>query len=175
MLTTVLNSQQSAYLPCTAKSPGSPRRLRTSPLAVLFLSMLAALLPAVTQAQQSERFGPYELHYSVVNTTFIAAEVAAEYGIARGKRRGILNLSLREHLEDGSTVARSMTLDGRTWDLTQQQVNFDFLEVREGSALYYIGEFKFINREWRHFDVDFTPEGSSAPFTLEFKHQMYIN
>lgn len=130
---------------------------------------------APTMAQQSERFGPYELHYSVVNTTFIEPQVAAQYGLARGKRRAIVNFSLREHLEDGTSVARPMQLDGRSWDLTEQQVNFDFVEVREGPAIYYIGEFKFINREWRYFSLDFTPAGSEEKFNYAFKQQMYIN
>jgi hypothetical protein len=142
---------------------------------MLVLSLASLLLCTTARAQLSERYGPYELHYSVVNTTFIEAAVAAQYGIARGNRRGILNLSLREHLDDGTTVARQMALEGRSWDLTQQQVNFDFIEVREGPALYYIGEFKFINREWRFFEVTFSPENSSDSYTLELKHQMYTN
>ncbi|WOJ97512.1 DUF4426 domain-containing protein [Congregibacter brevis] len=137
--------------------------------------MLCLFVVAPVQAQLSERFGDYELHYSVVNTTFIEPEIAAQYGLARGSRRAIINLSLREHLEDGSTVAREMDLDGRSWDLTQAQVNFDFVEVREGPAIYYIGEFKFINREWRFFEFDFTPSGSDEVLNFEFKQQMYIN
>lgn len=139
------------------------------------LFMLCVAFCSAAQAQLSERFGDYELHYSVVNTTFIEPEVAAQYGLARGSRRAIINLSLREHLEDGSTVAREMDLDGRSWDLTQAQVDFDFIEVREGPALYYIGEFKFINREWRFFDISFTPEGSEETLNIDFKQQMYIN
>ncbi|WP_439101930.1 DUF4426 domain-containing protein [Congregibacter sp.] len=139
------------------------------------LSVLCLAVCGSVQAQLSERFGDYELHYSVVNTTFIEPQVAAQYGLARGSRRAIINVSLREHLEDGSTVARKMNLDGRSWDLTQAQVDFDFIEVREGPALYYIGEFKFINREWRFFDISFTPEGSEETLNIDFKQQMYIN
>lgn len=142
-------------------------------LSAFAMLSLFVVLPA--QAQLSERFGNYELHYSVVNTTFIEPAVAAQYGLARGSRRAIVNLSLREHLEDGSTVAREMDLTGRSWDLTQAQVNFDFVEVREGPAIYYIGEFKFINREWRFFEFDFTPSGSDEGLNFEFKQQMYIN
>jgi hypothetical protein len=145
-------------------------RMLLLPLAVLLL-----VLGTPAQAQLSERFGPYELHYSVVNTTFIEPAVAAQYGLARGKRRAIINLSLREHLEDGSTVAREMSLQGLSRDLTQSQVNFDFKEVREGPAIYYIGEFKFINREWRFFEFTFTPDGSEQALSFEFKQQMYIN
>jgi hypothetical protein len=143
--------------------------------ALLLFPALLLVLSGPASAQLSERFGPYELHYSVVNTSFIEPEVAAEYGIARGERRAIINLSLREHLEDGSTVAREMNLDGQSWDLTQSRINFDFIKVIEGPAIYYIGEFKFINREWRFFDFSFTPQGSDERYQFDFKQQMYIN
>ena len=136
--------------------------------------MLLMLFTSAASAQQSEMFGPYELHYSVVNTTFLEPEVAASYGITRGKKRAILNLSVRENLEDGTDVARNMLLKGRTWDLIQNQF-LEFKEIREGTAIYYIAEFKFINEEWRFFEVDFRPEGAEQTYTFKLKHQLYIN
>lgn len=153
---------------------------KKTPMLAILLSTIFLLTSGVANAQLSQRYEQYELHYSVVNSTFVEPAVAAQYGISRGKRRAFVNFSLREHLPDGSTVARPMSLSGQSWDLTQQQVDFDFIEVREGPAIYYIGEFKFINREWRFFKLAFTPEGSDAenssqPFEFEFKQQMYIN
>ena len=130
-------------------------------------------LPSLAQAQQSEKFGPFELYYSVVNTTFITPEVAATYGITRGKKRAIINLAVRENIGDGSEP-RAMKLQGKTRDLIQSQT-LDFQEIREGEAIYYIAEFSFINEEWRFFEVDFRPEGSEQTYTFEFKHQLYIN
>ncbi len=123
-------------------------------------------------AQQSKMFGPYELHYSVVNTTFLAPDVAATYGIVRGDNRAILTLAVREH-QSGTSEIRPMLLKGRTWDLIQNQ-DLDFLEIREGKAVYYIADFKFINEEWRFFEVDFRPEGADQTYTFEFKHQLYV-
>ena len=139
--------------------------------ALLCALLLLAALPGA--AQQSERFGPYELHYSVVNTTFLQPEIAARYGLTRGKQRAILNLAVREHRDD-TTEPRSMTLSGRTWDLIQGQ-DLKFQEVREGPAIYYIAEFKFINEEWRYFELDFQPEGAQQSYRFKFKHQLYIN
>ena len=138
---------------------------------LLFLTALLAALPAT--AQQSEMFGPYELHYSVVNTTFLNPKVTSTYGITRGKKRAILNLALREHVDSGSE-ARPMLIKGRTWDLIQNQ-ELEFREVREGQAIYYIAEFKFINEEWRFFEFDFRPEGADQSYNFKFKHQLYIN
>lgn len=131
------------------------------------------LLPGLVCAQQSETFGPFELHYSVVNTTFLDPAVAATYGITRGEKRAILNLAVRENLTDGS-AARAMLVQGRTWDLIQNQT-LEFREVREGDAIYYIAEFSFINEEWRFFEIDFRPDGATQSYTFEFKHQLYIN
>lgn len=129
------------------------------------------------QAQQSKMFGPYELHYSVVNTTFLSPKVAAAYGITRGEKRAILNLSVREHMSEQTadhTEARAMILKGKTWDLIQNQT-LEFQQIKEGPATYYIAEFKFINEEWRFFEVYFRPEGAEKTYTFELKHQLYIN
>lgn len=140
---------------------------------LVFLLLPLCLLTLPAQAQQSEMFDRYELHYSVVNTTFLAPKVAASYGIVRGDDRAILNLAVREHLEDGSTVARKMELKGRTWDLLQKTQDLAFQEVREGPAIYSIAEFRFLSEEWRHFEVHFRPEGATSTFTFTLKHQMY--
>jgi hypothetical protein len=131
------------------------------------------LLSGQALAQQMETFGPYELYYSVVNTTFLNPETASTYGITRGKKHAILNLAVRERLEDGS-AARAMTLQGRTWDLMQNQT-LEFNDIREGESIYYIAEFRFINEEWRFFEIDFRPEGASQTYTFKFKHQLYID
>lgn len=139
----------------------------------LNFSLVLLVLSAPAQAQQSERFGPYELHYSVVNTTFLSPEVASSYGITRGKKRAILNLAVREHIP-GGTKPRAMMLQGRTWDLIQNQ-DLEFQEIREGEAVYSIAQFGFINEEWRFFEVDFRPEGADKTYSFKFKHQLYIH
>ena len=148
-------------------------RTKLFPLLVIIL-VLAGGSSAGALAQQSERFGPFELHYSVVNTTFLKPEVAAAYGITRGKRRAILNLALREVLDDDS-VARTMLLKGRTRDLLQKGQELEFQEIREGQSIYYIAEFKFINEEWRFFEIDFRPEGTDKTLSYKFKQQMYTD
>lgn len=140
------------------------RYLRYTMALTLFFTLSAT-------AQQSERFGPYELHYSVVNTTFLEPRVASSYGITRGKNRAILNLAVREHVGEG-TQPRAMQLQGSTRDLITAQA-LEFQEVREGEAIYYLAEFRFINEEWRFFDIDFRPEGAGETFRFELKHQLY--
>ncbi|MFT4824092.1 MAG: hypothetical protein ACI9DH_000114 [Halioglobus sp.] len=139
----------------------------------LTLAITLLFIAGGAQAEQSKMFDNYELHYSVVNTTFIEPEVAANYGIVRGEKRGIINLAVLD-TETEKNVPVSMLLKGRTWDLIQNQF-LEFREVREGKAIYYIADFKFINEEWRFFEFDFRPEGATESYTFKFRHQLYIN
>jgi len=131
------------------------------------------LVPGLALAQQVETFGAYDLHYSVVNTTFLDPKIAAAYSITRGANRAILNLSLRENLQEGD-APRTMKLQGRTWDLMQNQ-DLEFREIREAGAIYYIAEFAFINEEWRFFEIDFLPDGAQRSYTFKLKHQLYVD
>ena len=143
------------------------------PMRIRFALFWLTILSSSVLAQQSETFGPYELHYSVVNTTFLAPEIAAAYNITRSEKRAILNLAVREKLAEGS-APRAMMLKGRTWDLIQNQ-SLEFKEIREGEAVYYIAEFAFINEEWRFFEMDFRPTGAQETYTFKFKHQLYTD
>lgn len=136
----------------------------------ILLALLVTLVPVV-QAQQSERFDQFELHRSVVYTTFLTPEIAAEYGIARGKYKAILTLSVRD-VEAGEIAGRPMAITGETWDLIRGDP-LEFKEIREGPATYYIADFTFIDREWRFFEFDFQPEGSEKVYRYKFKTQLW--
>lgn len=136
----------------------------------ILLALLVTLVPVV-QAQQSERFDQFELHRSVVYTTFLTPEIAAEYGIARGKYKAILTLSVRD-VEAGEIAGRPMIITGETWDLIRGDP-LEFKEIREGPATYYIADFTFIDREWRFFEFDFQPEGSEKVYRYKFKTQLW--
>lgn len=131
------------------------------------------MLASLAQAQQTESFGPFDLHYSVVNTTFLDPAIAATYNITRGEKRAIVNLAVRENV-GGNSEARAMELKGRSWDLIQKQ-DLTFREIREGESIYYIAEFAFINEEWRFFEINFRPEGADQTYTFTFKRQLYID
>ena len=136
----------------------------------LLFALLITVVPVV-QAQQSERFDQFELHRSVVYTTFLTPEIAAEYGIARGKYKAILTLSVRD-VEAGEIAGRPMIITGETWDLIRGDP-LEFKEIRAGPATYYIADFTFIDREWRFFEFDFQPEGSEKVYRYKFKTQLW--
>ena len=68
-----------------------------------------------------------------------------------------------------------MRLQGSATDLLNKQQVLDFQEIREGSAIYYIAEFRFIDEEWLRFEVDFRPEGGTRSYRFELRKQLYEN
>jgi hypothetical protein len=139
--------------------------------AALTLCWLSAGLALSANAQQSERFDEFELHYSIVYTTFLSPEVAGEYGIARGRDKALLTLSVRD-ADAGDTAGRPMTLTGRSWDLITGG-DLNATEIREGRATYYIVPFEFLDREYRFFALRFKPEGAEQFYEFEFKTQLW--
>ena len=135
------------------------------------LTLLISLWTIQSQAQQSERFDQFELHYSIVYTTFLAAEIAAKFGIPRGKDKAMLTLSVRD-AEAGDIEGRPMEIEGRTWDLITGG-NMKVKEVKEGRATYYLVPFEFLDREYRFFEFTFTPEGANKAYNYKFQTQLW--
>ena len=136
-----------------------------------FLSLLLLGLCFAAQAQQSTRFDQFELHHSIVYTTFLSPEIAAEYGIARGKDKAMLTLSVRD-AESGETAGRAMAIEGRSWDLISGG-EMDIREIREADATYYIIPFEFLDREYRFFEFTFTPEVSEKSYQYKINRQLW--
>ena len=123
---------------------------------------------------ESRRFGTFEVHYSVVNSTFIDPAVAARYQIVRAKDRAFINLAIRRDLPENGDEAVSARIEGRTWDLFQNQF-LEFREIREGPAIYYIADFEFSNGELRFFDLQLLPAGAEKSRQLKFQHKVYVD
>ena len=135
------------------------------------LAISLMLWSTLAASQQSERFDQFELHYSIVYSTFLTPQIAAEFGIPRGKDKAMLTLSVRD-AEASDVEGRPMRIEGRTWDLITGG-DMTIKEVREGRATYYLIPFEFLDREYRFFEFDFTPEGSDQTYRYKFKTQLW--
>ncbi|WP_339669136.1 DUF4426 domain-containing protein [Dasania marina] len=137
------------------------------------LIMILALLAVSAQAEQQQRFGDYEVHYSVVNSTFITPEVAAAYQITRGKKRAFVNISIRKLLKDGTDTAKRALVNGKTSDMIHS-IPLNFKEIIEQGAIYYIAEFDFNDKDTRRFDIQVQPDPNIEPYTLTFSQKIYV-
>lgn len=147
------------------------RGLSYLPIRAVALWLLVSLGIYSAHAQQSTQYDEFELHHSIVYTTFVAPEVAAEYGITRGADKAMLTLSVRDAAA-GDMAGRPMEISGRSWDLITGG-EMDVREIREGRATYYIIPFEFLDREYRFFEFSFRPEGSEKVYEHKMKVQLW--
>lgn len=145
--------------------------MRTA-FAVIALSL--SLLAASAQAEQKQRFDQFEVHYIIVNSTFLEPQVASAYGITRGDDRFILNIAVREVLADGSSIARKADIKGTRFDLIHRNP-LDFKEIDERTAIYYIAQFQARNREKLDFTLQIQPETSRRSYKLQFNQMLHTD
>ena len=139
-----------------------------------FLTLLAALSSLPAAAQQALQFDDYTVHYSALNSSLIAPEVAKVYGIQRSGSRALLNVSVLKDTGGELPVAvhAQVTATGR--NLTGQTRSIDMREIVEaGEAIYYIGEMTVRNMETFDFTIEVTPEGMNTPFEVKFRQQFF--
>lgn len=132
--------------------------------------LLVLLLVGAVHAEQKVDFSGHELHYIVLNTTEISAQVAQKYDIIRSGKRAFINLSVLRQTSDGYGQPVSADITAIERSLLGQMLKINLQEIREGSAIYYIGTFPIIDRETLWFDIDLTVDnGPSFDFSFPQK------
>ena len=108
--------------------------------------LLAALclcsIAAVAHAEISQKFGPLEIHYNALTTDELLPEVARAYKIERSKTRGLVTMSVLKQNRIGAPSPVPAKLTVYVTTLSQQLANVEMREIREGTAIYYLGEFR---------------------------------
>jgi hypothetical protein len=137
----------------------------------IWLIVFSCVFTSSTKAEQSQDFGEYTVHYIAVNSTFIAPEIAERYGIVRSARNAFLNISVIKN--NGAAVPAQIT--GEKANFLSQNSMINFIEVIEGDAIYYIGQFDFSNAENLRFNVEVQPENSGPVYSLTWTTKLYIN
>ncbi len=107
-------------------------------LAVLCLCSAAA----VSHAEISQKFGALEIHYNALTTDELSPEVARAYKIERSKTRGLVTLSVLKKNKVGVLTPVPARLTMYVTNLNQQLANITLREIREGTAVYYLGDFR---------------------------------
>jgi hypothetical protein len=138
----------------------------------LLIATLSFLLTSIAVAEQKVEFGNYDLHYIVLNTTEIPADIAAQYDLNRSGKRAFINLSVLQKTDDGYGKPVPASIVAVQRSLLGQVVPIDLREIREGTAIYYIGDFQIINRETLWFDVELVLEDGTE-FEFSFDQQVW--
>ncbi len=148
--------------------------LRHSLTALMLGLGLLAALPA--QAQQFEQVGDYQIHYSAVNTSFLPAAVAREHGIQRSQAMALLNVSVMESLEDGSTRPVIASVDGRSAALDgSDESPLAFRSLRIDDTPSQVAVFRIREDEPMRFDLRVRYDRNAEPAEVSFIQRFYID
>jgi hypothetical protein len=133
------------------------------------LGLAALLLPLGGAAELSKKFGDYEIHYNALVTEDLAPDVARAYGITRSRNAGMLTVAVLKRSADGALQPVAAEVKATAVTLTAQLTTLELKEVREGGAIYYIGEYRLSRPETLRFSLQIQPRGEPRRFDLQFQ------
>ncbi len=136
----------------------------------LFIGLLMVSGAAVAENEPVKTFGDTRVYYSAFNSSFVNPEIASTYDITRGKDKGLVNIAV---VEKGSPHGRTARVTGTVNNLLNQQQSLDFVEIREGDAVYYLAPFEFDNEDPLTFKIQVKEAGMPSPHTLSFQRTFY--
>ena len=140
-----------------------------------WLAGLLLLLPLTVDAENSKDFGQFVIHYNAMATDVVPPQVARKYRITRSQNRGMINITVLKKVlsSPGQPVHARVEVNAR--NLAGQGRTIRMREIREGNAIYYLGEFGVANEETLNFDVRARPQGSQETVEVSFSQDFYTN
>lgn len=138
---------------------------------IRWLALIPVLLAPLAQAEQAEKFGNLEVHYNAMLSTELLPDVAKAYKIDRSPTRGIVTVSVLKKNAMGVAQPIPAKLTAYMVNLSNQLGDIALREIREGNAVYYLGEFRVVPPNTLKFTV--TVEAAGEPkhdvsFTQKF-------
>ena len=138
-------------------------------------TLVGSLFAMTASAEQFTRVGDYDIHYSAINSSFLTPEVAQANNIQRSANRGLVNVSVRERQEDGSTLPVNASVQGHVSGLTGAQEPLNFRTVHEGDATYHLAPFTLRDDEAMRFELSVRYDRNAAPEPVSFIQRFYID
>ena len=120
---------------------------------IRWIALLAVMFAPVAQAEQAEKFGNLEVHYNAMLSTDLLPEVAKNYKIDRSPTRAIVTISVLRKNAMGATQPIAAGLSAYLVNPSNQLGHIAMREIREGSAIYYLGEFRVVPPTTLRFTV----------------------
>ena len=108
----------------------------------LLATLCLSLITVVAHAEISQEFGAIKIHYNALTTDQLLPEVARAYKIERSKTRGMVTMSVLKKNSVGVPTPVPAKLTVYATNLNQQLANIEMREIKEGTAIYYLGEFR---------------------------------
>lgn len=109
----------------------------------LLIAMLTmCMMSGWAHAEKAQKFGNLEIHYNALTTNDLLPEVARMYKIERSNTRGLLTISVLKKNEVGVHLPVPARISIWVTNMTQQLSPLTMREIKEGTAVYYLAEFR---------------------------------
>lgn len=138
-----------------------------------FTLAVSLLLPIASPAEQAVKYGNIEIHYNAMPTDELQPEVAKNYNIVRSHNRGLLTISVLRKNKLGIAEPVPAVLSASAVNLSAQLTQISMREIREGGAVYYLGEFRVAPPDTLKFSVSAKPSGETRQYPAEFSRSFY--
>ena len=145
-------------------------RIRTLPT---LLALLAGLGLGPALAENSTKVPGYTIHHNALTTDQLAPDVARSYGIQRSKNRGLLNVSVIKEQPGTTGTPVSATVTATSRNLQGVIRELAMREVRDGTAVYYLGEFPVEHAETLKFAVQVRPQGEATSYAADLSQEFF--
>jgi hypothetical protein len=131
------------------------------------------LLAGPAAAENSTKADGFTIHHNVITTDMLTPEVSRAYRIPRSRNRGMLNVSVIKDEKD--STGTPVAADVRAWSINYlgQQRPIAVREIREGEAIYYIGDFLVKHGETLTFGIEVRPAGESSTQSARWSQDFY--
>lgn len=141
-------------------------------LIAIALMLLLLMIPRHGRGQARQDFGDYIVHYSAISASQLPAAAAAQYGIARSERNGLLNIALEAKTPEAPMVRAAVS--ATVSDLTGHASPVRFHETDENGAFDYLGEFPLSGSGSYLFTVSVTPPGGTHAYVVKFNRDYIV-
>lgn len=148
-------------------------RNRVSTLLRFAVAMLVTL-PFAALAQNSVHVGDLTVHYNALPTSDLSADVAKQYGITRSSGRALLNVAVRKG-EPGADQGVPAKISAAATNLNGQRQELNMREVREGDAIYYLGEARVADKDTLSFEIEVRTQGNDSPVRASFQQAFFAS
>lgn len=138
----------------------------------LLLAMGLGIASLSAQAEIAQKFGPLEIHYNAISTDELLPEVARSYKIERSKTRGLVTMSVLRKNAVGALTPVPAKISIYATNLNRQLANIDMREIKEGTAIYYLGEFRMALPDTLKFTATVQAVGEPTR-ELSFEQKFY--
>jgi hypothetical protein len=134
----------------------------------LLISLCLLLISSAAVAEQKQQLGPWDVHYMLMPTTMLDADIARQYQLNRSRNYQLLNISV---LTRDSQQPQQVDISGTAVNLAGQRQTLTFRPIKESNALYYLAGVEV--RSEQKMSIEVTIRQGDTQQTLKFSQDVY--